>query len=910
MKNPAYLAIRLLLPLLFCQPCLHAAAPGEGKPAKNPSCEPVADGIWRIRLGKPEALSPTRFRSGAIQMQSLNKMGGPKEPPIKAGEIEFQASARGCAVTLPMSVGEHIYGLGLNTHGFDKTNTRQTLIPSDNPDLDGGPSHSPVPFYVSTDGYGVFVDTARYARFNIGNTSPLQTDTDAKAGAAGGIALTTEDLYKARTLAQRTMLVDIPAAQGVDLYIFAGPQMADAVRRYNLFSGGGAMPPLWGLGVSYRGKGDFTAQDSLSLAKSFRELGIPCDLWGLEPGWQSASYPCSFVWDKGRFPDPAGFIKEMAGLGYRLSVWEHCFTHSSSPIYNDLKPFSGSYRVWSGLVPDFATPQARKIFVGLHDQSLYSLGLQGGMKLDECDHQPWGSTPWSFPEVSRFPSGLDGEQMHSLLGILYMQTMWEPFVRRNQRTWGLVRNSHALASPLPYVLYSDSYDHRAYLRSVANQGFTGLLWGPEIRDTGSLEDLYRRTETVIFSPQAVMDAWYMKLPPWLQINMAKSNAGELMPEHAEATAVIKKLLELRMSLIPYFYSAFNDYRLTGTPPIRAMVMDWPADPATYALDDQFMFGPSLLVAPMIAGQGKRNVYLPAGTWHDFWTDEVVAGGRTIEVTKPFDQVPVFVKDNCLLPLAVPLQHVTRDSVFDLTVRVYGKTPQPLVLFEDDGESNDYLAGKQSRVTLSWANGGGHVERTGGYTGTPRIKVSQWVPVQADAAQGGNQIIANGDFAANAEDFSAKDVTGYISQCKPIAGWSASDANRVGLQPLVNGFSNMGPKSYAGVSHYAFIQNTGNQISQPLTLTPGTRYAIRFQYAARNLADATSPPTQVLRASVSSGSTPLVTKDLVGSTAGFASETLEFTAADGPATLVFANASGAGESCVTVANVKANAASSP
>ncbi len=899
MKNPSYLAIRLLLPLLFCQPCLHAAAPGEDKPAKNSSCEQIADGIWRIRLGKPEALSPTRFRSGEIQMQSLKKMGGPQESPIQPGDILYQVSARGCAVTLPMNASERIYGLGLSARGFDKTNTRQKMIPSDSPEVDGGPSHAPVPFYVSTSGYGVFVDTARYAAFNVGNTSPLEA---ADAGAAGGIALSTEDLYKARTLSKRNMLVDIPAAQGVDLYIFAGPQMVDAVRRYNLFSGGGTMPPLWGLGISYRGKSDFTAQDSLALAKSFREQGIPCDLWGLEPGWQTAAYPCSFVWDKKRFPDPAGFVKEMANMGMRLCPWEHCFTRSDSPIYNDLKPLSGSYRVWDGLVPDFAMPQARNIFIAQHDKELFSLGLQGGMKLDECDHQPYAANPWSFPEASQFSSGLDGEQMHSLLGVLYQQTMLEPFTRRNLRMWGLVRQTHALAGPLPYVIYSDSYDHRSYIRALANQGFCGLLWVPEIRDTATVEDLYRRVQTVIFSPQALINPWYMKLPPWLQINMDKSNAGELMPEHAEATAVIKKLFELRMSLIPYFYSAFNDYRLTGTPPIRAMVMDWPADPATYALDDQFMFGPSLLVAPMIAGQSKRAVYLPTGTWHDFWSDEAFAGGRTIEVTKPFDQVPVFVKDNCLLPLAVPLQHVTRDSVFDLTVRVYGKTPQPMVLFEDDGESNDYLAGKQSRVTLSWANGGGHVERAGGYTGAARIKVSQWTPVQSGAAQGGNQIMANGDFAANAADFSAKDATGYVSQCKPITGWLASDASRVGLQPLVNGLSNMGPKSYAGVSHYAFIQTAGNQISQPLTLTPGVRYAIRFQYAARDLADATSPPTQVLRASVSSGSSPLITKDLVGSTAGFASETLEFTAAEGSATLVFANASGAGESCVTVAAV--------
>ena len=261
-----------------------------------------------------------------------------------------------------------------------------------------------------------------------------------------------------------------------------------------------------------------------------------------------------------------------------------------------------------------------------------------------------------------------------------------------------------------------------------------------------------------------------------------------------------------------------------------------------------------------------------------------------------------MKENSLLPLAAPLQHVAKDSVFDLTVRVYGKKPQPIVLFEDDGESNDYLAGKQSRVTLSWGKDGGHVERAGGYTGPPRFKVDQWVPVQSDAAQRESRVMTNGNFAANAADFSVTDATGYISQCQPIEGWMASDPKRSGLQPLVNGLRNMGPKSNAGVTRYAFLQNSGSQLSQPLVLSPGVRYVLSFQYAARDYADATSPAKQVLKAGVVVGNSPVVTKDLVGSTTGFACETLEFTAPNGPSTLVFANVSGTSESCVTVAAV--------
>jgi alpha-D-xyloside xylohydrolase len=695
----------------------------------NVSVVQIANGIWRLRFGQPEEFTPTHFASGSIQTNSLNELPAVQEPPLKISDMRFDVSPRGCVVTLPMSRKEHVYGMGLNTRVFDKTGKRQKLIPSDKPEDDGGPSHAPVPFYVSTAGYGVFVDTARYAMFYAGTTSPK--DAAVPTGSSGtNIATSIDELYKVRESDNRQMLVDIPAAQGVDIYLFAGPQMLDAVRRYNLFSGGGAVPPLYGLGMVYRGKSNFTAQDSETLAQSFREAGIPCDIWGLEPGWQTATYPCTFVWDTNRFPNPAEFVKTMSNMGYHLSFWEHCFTRDTSPIYNDLIPWSGSYLVFGGLVPDFATPQARKIFVDQQEKSLFSLGVLGGMKLDECDNPSWLTKPWSFPEVSRFPSGLDGEQMHSLLGVLYQQTMLKPFISRNLRTWGLVRNSQALAASLPYTIYSDSYDHVCYVRGLANEGFSGLLWVPEVRDAVSTEDLYRRVESVIFSPQAVIDPWYMRLPPWLQSNHAKSNAGEIMPEHAEVTAVIKRLFELRMSLIPYLYSAFNKYHLNGTPPIRALVMDWPHDSGTYAVDNEFMFGPSLLVAPMFAGVSTRAVYLPAGKWYDYWTGEMFNGGSRINVSKPFDQIPLFVKDNSLIPIAAPVQHISRTTVFDITVKVYGSNPKPFVLFEDDGESNDYLAGKQSRVTLAWSGSAGSVERSGGYTGLARFQVGKWQQISS------------------------------------------------------------------------------------------------------------------------------------------------------------------------------------
>jgi len=697
-------------------------------PATAVHLTPIAPGIWRLRCGTPERLTPLAFRSAPLNEALLQGLPAVAHPPFAPGEIQFRVSGRGCAIELPMTRDERIYGLGLSTRLFEMTDRRAFIRPSDNPENGLNESHAPVPFYVSTRGYGVFVDTARYASFYTGNVAPMT-----KAGAAPDtesspatdhVATTTEELYRARTPHDKTMLIDIPSAHGVDIYLFGGPTLADAVRRYNGFAGGGCVPPLWGLGILYRGKGDFSADDSLALAKSFRENRIPCDMWGVEPGWQTKTYSSSFVWNTAKFPDPDGFIGVMHQSGYRLSFWQHAFTHPSSPMYEALKPISGDYQVWGGLVPDFGGPAARKVFTDHQESVLFSKGVDA-VKLDECDNQPTDATPWSFPEASAFPSGLDGEQMHSLFGLLYQQSLWAPLKRRNRRTLGLVRNSHALASSLPYVVYSDSYDHRCYVRGLVNSGFSGLLWVPEVRDAASVEDLLRRVQTVIFAPQAMINCWYMKLPPWLQIDRDKSNNGEMMPDHTTVTDTIRRLFELRMALVPYLYAAFCEYRRTGTPPIRALVMDWPDDSEVHKIDDQFLFGPSLLVAPLFTGQKERGIYLPAGNWFDFSTGKKLAGGRHITVASPIEQVPLFVRDNTLLPLAAPVPNIADDTSFALTVHVYGDHPAPVTLYEDDGISYDYEKGVQNRLVLTWEDGKGSEQRSGSYRGPVRYRVDGW-----------------------------------------------------------------------------------------------------------------------------------------------------------------------------------------
>lgn len=625
--------------------------------------EEILPGIWRFRLGAPESVSPVGMR----RHQPKSGAAAGDCPVSVAG----RATDRGYVVSIPLGPYEQVYGFGLQLQSFAQRGTKKTLRVNADPRLDSGDTHAPVPFYVTTAGYGVLVDTARYATFYCGNNQrdiARSGDTDETLPAA----------YRAKGLgAPSDMLVEVPRAAGVDVYVFAGPSMRDAIARYNLFSGGGALPPVWGLGVWYRTHLDFTQDEVLDLAARLRERQMPCDVIGLEPGWQTRSYSCSYVWSD-KFPDPRAMIDKLRQQNFRLNLWEHAFVHPDSPIHEAMRPHSGDFAVWGGSVPDFCAEPATRIFADLHRSEHIELGVSG-YKLDECDNSDY-TGGWSFPELSQFPSGVDGEQMHSLFGLRYMDAIEQALDGR--RSYGLVRSAHALAAPYPYVLYSDLYDHREFVRALVNSGFSGLLWTPELRHAADVADLVRRLQTAVLSPMAHINAWYIRNPPWLQVDRAANNAGDLAPNWERAEELCRQALQLRMRLVPYLQAAFVRYQNEGVPPFRALVVDYPDDPETWSIDDQYLMGEAFLVAPLFASETQRSVYLPAGDWFDFWTGTQYAGGQWHVVAASLETLPLFVRSGSAIPLAAPTDHVLPEP--DIEVRTYGPdAPDAVTIYRDD-----------------------------------------------------------------------------------------------------------------------------------------------------------------------------------------------------------------------------------
>ena len=380
----------------------------------------VEAGIQHMVFGNPDKLTPYYFCENKPLSEELAAL--PKGSiPFNLNDISITVNERGVIVEIPLNDSEQLYGLGMQIGSFNQRGLKKRPIVNDNPLNDLGYTHGPTTFYLSNKGYGILINTARYTTFYFGTTNKLNNGSSTTPADRNSV----EKLYESKGSTSKYVTVDIPGAKGIDVFVFNGPDIKTALQRYNLFSGGGALPPMWGLGVKYRVKSEFNQSQVDAMAKYFRDRHIPCDVLGLEPKWQTAAYSCSYVWNEKLFPTHNQFIDSMLKMGFHLNLWEHAFTSPQSPLFNTLKNKAGNYTVWNGLVPDFADSSARNLFAGYHQKTFVENGI-AGFKLDECDNSNLaeGKSTWSFPELSHFPSGINGEQMHQLFGLLYQKTIY------------------------------------------------------------------------------------------------------------------------------------------------------------------------------------------------------------------------------------------------------------------------------------------------------------------------------------------------------------------------------------------------------------------------------------------------------------------------------------------------------
>ncbi|WP_316767752.1 TIM-barrel domain-containing protein [Pedobacter frigiditerrae] len=656
--------------------------------SQNISWTEIAPGVWKGIIGTPETYDLLKAAGATPNLDALTKLGKADFPFLPQAIVASLNDGK-TQLRFPLEKNEQLYGFGLNFQTVHQRGKILELHVDHYGGKDNGRTHAPTPFYISSKGYGVFINSARYIKVWAGtgvrkDSENFPTPKDRN----------TDKTWSSRPYSD-AVEIWVPAA-GVEVYVFAGPKPLDAVKRYNLFNGGGYLPPRWGLGFTQRVMTKSTAADVEKEVNAFTEKGYPLDFVGLEPGWQSKAYPGTFTWDSTRFASPKKFVTDMLNKGIRLNLWLNPYVSPQAPFYKEILPLTSSHTVWLGAVPDLSLPKARELFFSQLQKNQVDIGVSG-YKIDEVD----GYDHYLWPDVATFPSGLSAEQMRQTYGLLMQRYSAEIFKKRNQRTFGLVRASNGGGTSFPYVIYNDYYNHEDFITALINSGFAGVLWTPEVRASKTGEEWLRRFQSNVFSPMAMINAWSSGTKPWTYPDVEKQ---------------VKEFALLRMRMMPYWYTEFAKYHFEGTPPFRAMNLEdgfnqEPKKEATttvnleenpYAeatskeIKDQYMAGEYLLVAPMFTGQVTRKVVLPKGRWYDFYTGVFVGDGTVITITPGLDQIPVFVKDGGIIPMMPAMLHAPKvGEKVDLEIRYYGEKTGVYHLYDDDGETFNYEIGQYS-----------------------------------------------------------------------------------------------------------------------------------------------------------------------------------------------------------------------
>jgi alpha-glucosidase len=572
---------------------------------------------------------------------------------------------------------EHIYGLGEKAFPLERRGHSYELWNIDPQSYPPGadPLYLNIPFYVGLhagQSYGILYDNTFRARI------------DAGAAHADELAY---------------------VAQGGELryYLCYGPALDTVLERYTELTGRMPMPPLWALGYQQSRWSYYPEARVREIANLFRQHHIPCDVLHLDIHYMHG-YRC-FTWDPQRFPDPPSLLRDLHAQGFKVVAMIDCGIKADPdyPVctqglrqgmfctYPDGTPAGGP--VWPGecYFPDFTNPNVRQWWGDLY-APLLTAGIDGvwnDMNEPTCIG-PGGNTLASCVRHAWEDQGADHRQAHNVYGLEMARASAEGLhrLRPDERPFLFTRSGWAGVQRYATAWTADNQSTWEHLKltmaMVLGSGLSGLAFtGP---DVGGFERgahgelLVRWTQMAAFLP-------------FFRNHTALLNPGQEPWAFGEPyLSANRAAIEWRYRLLPYLYTAVWQCAQSGLPIARPLVLAYPDDALVGTLDDEFLCGDALLIAPMCQpGATSRQVYLPAGEWFDGWSEKRYSGPATIDVEAPLERIPVFVRAGSALPIWPLMQHTGERPVDVLTWHVFAGNDSS-TLYEDDGHSLAYQRG--------------------------------------------------------------------------------------------------------------------------------------------------------------------------------------------------------------------------
>ncbi len=512
-----------------------------------------------------------------------------------------------------LAPGERIYGCGESFTSLNKVGQKVHLSVTDpqGPETDG--QYKPVPFFFSNRGYGIFMHTS----------APVTCDF-------GASYIGADRLFMADEL--------------MDFFIFFG-EPKEILDEYTNITGKSPMLPLWSFGTWMSRITYFSQKEGLDIAAQLRKHQIPSDVIHFDTGWFGVDWQCDYQFAKDRFEDPVGMLKQLADDGFHTCLWQLPYFTPKNSLFKEIidnglnvKNFNGGMP-YEDAVLDFSNPQA----VSWYQEKITGL-LKQGVSTIKCD---FGE---AAPYNGIYHSGKSGLYEHNLYPLRYNKALWEA-VEKQYPGQGIIWARSAWAGSQRYALHwggdaaTTNIGMLGDLRGGLSFGLSGFsFWSHDMGGfvTASPEDIYRRWLPFGFLSSHTRAHGAPPTEPWLISE--------------DFTKAFRECAEMKYKLMPYVYAQAKDCSNRGLPMVRALFVEFPHDKGAWLVEDEYMFGSQILVAPMMESGTEREVYLPKGKWIDYQDGKVYEGGyQTIKA----GHIPavILVRDGSVIP-HVPLAQRT------------------------------------------------------------------------------------------------------------------------------------------------------------------------------------------------------------------------------------------------------------
>lgn len=547
-----------------------------------------------------------------------------------------------------------------------------------------------IPFLISNRGFAILLNSSWASRFAVGRAQVAEPGPESSRNWAPppwSWAASSGETHPDRL----AILLD----QGImDLWIICRDSIDDLLAGYADLTGHAPLPPKWALGFIQCKNRYRTQAELLSIAREYRRRQIPCDtlvidwLWFKEFG--------DLEWFKPDWPDPQGMLKELADLGFHVVQAQHPFIDINSLKYETFRSKGYLNQTPQDSRPTFdhSNPQARDAWWN-EIKRLYQDGIRGyWTDMGELEVHPVGTQSHLGPR----------ERVHNIYSTLWTQGLYENQRQDfKERVFSLPRTAYAGIQRNGAAMWSGDISATwDVLRDQVVIGQGVCLSGQQYWTTdigGFFTDDH-------FTPELYI-RWFQwgAFCPIFRTHGTRPD-NEAWSFGSEAEKIITDFIKLRYRLMPYIYSCARLVTEKGTPIMRAMCIDFPDDPVAVEQEHQFMFGPALLVAPVLeAGSRSRRVYLPTGLWYDFWTDKRYPGKQWIEVPAPLSHIPLFIRAGSLIPMGSELQYIGEKPLDRIEIHAYPGIPGSFELYEDDGLTYAYEQGAFAKIFLHMDSNG-------------------------------------------------------------------------------------------------------------------------------------------------------------------------------------------------------------